>query len=131
MAAVSSWFKRIRENLTDHTLESIAALEGETLLHTLQGHTGTVNYVAWSPYGGLLAVDAGNSGFKMQLWDTIRGTLHILEGNRRGIASLAWSPDDSLLTSDGNERMYSLNTRVISIRDHSFLIEEVCYADTV
>lgn len=63
---------------------------------------GTVNSVAFSPDGKLLA--SGGSGVGIKLWDTEKGELkRTLEGHQYGTEALAFSPDGRRLVSGGEK----------------------------
>jgi WD40 repeat protein len=60
---------------------------GVKLLHTLEGHRGTVWSVAFDPQGGMLASGSGDNALK--LWETRSGNLlRTLEGQTTSLASL-------------------------------------------
>lgn len=61
------------------------------LLRTLEGHTGGINSVVFSPDGTTLA-GSGSSDSTVRLWDVVRGELlRTLEGHTGGINSIACS----------------------------------------
>src|SRR5436309_2914659 len=85
---------------------------GFKLRHTLQGHTNTVNSVAWSPDGQTLA--SGSSDWTIHLWDVQTGQLrHKLQGHTDAVRSVAWSLDGQTLASgsvDNTIRLWDATT---------------------
>ncbi len=64
----------------------------------LEGHTGWVCSVAFSPDGQKLA--SGSSDNTMQVWDAASGKcLHLLVGHTSWVYSVAFSPDGQQLAS--------------------------------
>jgi len=73
-----------------------------TLLHTLEGHAGSVVSVAFSPDGTILA--SGSYDGTVRLWEMSDGTLlHSLEGHTFYVNSVAFSPDGTILASAGSD----------------------------
>ncbi|MFN6028589.1 MAG: helix-hairpin-helix domain-containing protein, partial [Dolichospermum sp.] len=70
----------------------------ENLLQTLTGHSYSVNSVAYSPDGQILASGSGDDTIK--LWNVNTGNLlQTLEGHFNSVTSVAYSPDGQTLAS--------------------------------
>ncbi len=83
---------------------------GAWRLRTLEGHTGWVLSVAFSPDGALLA--SGSNDNTVRLWRVSDGAqLRTLEGHTDEVRSVAFSPDGRLLASgsrDGTVRLWGV-----------------------
>ena len=75
------------------------------LMHTLRGHTNTVNEVAFSPDGNLLASISRDTTVK--LWNPQTGRLiRTLEGHPDRVYAVAFSPTGTLITGDRGGEMF-------------------------
>ncbi|MGB3634830.1 MAG: WD40 repeat domain-containing protein, partial [Rubrobacteraceae bacterium] len=80
-----------------------SGLEDFVLAHTLTGHSGEVNSVAFSPDGLFLA--SGASDYAVRGWNVDTGqSAGTLVGNLGRVNSVAFAPDVSLLASGGFDK---------------------------
>ncbi len=94
---------------TDNAAELVA-------VHTLEGHAGDVNSVAFSPDGSLLA--SGSANGHVRLWRTDDGSLlHDLEGHSDDVRSVTFAPNGDRLASASEDG----TVRIWSVRDGSLL----------
>ena len=81
----------------DNTIRLWDALTGAHV-RTLEGHTGWVWSVAFSPDGRTLASASGDG--TVRLWDALTGAhVRTLEGHTESVTSVAFSPDGRTLAS--------------------------------
>src|SRR5258705_3148716 len=98
---------------------------------TLQGHSGSVLSVAFSPDGGLLA--SASSDHTIKLWDPQTGEhLRTLEGHSDLVASVAFSADGGLLASaswDHTIKLWDPQTgeHLRTLEGHSYLVRSVAF----
>ncbi|WPJ66902.1 hypothetical protein SMAC4_14095 [Sordaria macrospora] len=78
-------------------------LDWNACLQTLEGHSGSVRSVAFSPDGQRLASGSGDKTIK--IWDPASGScLQTLEGHSRDVRSVAFSPDGQRLASGSGDK---------------------------
>jgi WD40 repeat protein len=102
-----------------------------TALQTLEGHSGKIYSVAFSPDGLTLA--SGSSDSTIKLWDTATGMQRqTLEGHSDSVFSVAFSPDGLTLAS-GSYNIIKLWDTVTGIQrqtleGHSDWIDSVTFS---
>ncbi len=80
---------------------------GVKLLHTLEGHQGSVNCVAFDPQGGTLA--SGSDDNTVKLWNMQSGKLlHTLEGHQDMVFGVAFNPQGGMLASGSGDKTVKL-----------------------
>ena len=90
---------------------------------SLEGYTGDVYSIAWSPNGKLLAT--GSDDRTVKLWDAATGKMLCrLTGHTDSICSVAWSPNGKTLASsagDATLKLWDLDTGKLlsSLRGHT------------
>jgi len=71
-------------------------------IKVLEGHTGYVASVAWSPCGSKIA--SGSMDNTARVWNAETGGSVKLEGHTSGVTLVAWSPDSLKLASGSRDR---------------------------
>ncbi|KAJ5816310.1 NACHT and WD40 domain protein [Penicillium robsamsonii] len=101
-------------------------------LQALQGHSSSVQSVAFSPNGQLLA--SGSLDKTLRLWDTATGALQqTLEGHTDWVESVAFSPDGRLLASSSNDKTICLWDTAIgalqqTLKGHTDSVQSVTFS---
>ncbi len=82
------------------------------LLHTLRGHTDTIESIVFCPNNKILA--SGSQDKTVRLWSIQTGeTLNTLKGHQRFVFGVAFSPDGKILASgsaDHTVRLWDIET---------------------
>ncbi len=108
-----------------------SGLENFILAHTLTGHSGEVNSVAFSPDGQFLA--SGASDYAVRGWNVNTGqSAGTLVGNLGRVSSITFAPNGELLASggfDNTTRIWKLpNGEPFHILNHSDWVFSVAFS---
>ena len=105
---------------------------GISLEKTLEGHSSSVNSVAYSPDGQTLA--SGSSDTTIKLWNVRTGNLlQTFTGHSNGVISVAYSPDGQTLASgswDTTIKLWNVRTGNLlqTLTGHSNSVNSVAYS---
>ena len=99
---------------------------------TLEGHSGFVNSVCWSPDGKYFA--SGSYDETVKIWDVKSGKeLKTLEGHSDCVNSVCWSPDGKYLASgsyDATVKIWDAKSGecILTFEGHSSSVRSVCWS---
>ncbi len=100
----------------------------------LTGHTSTVNAMAYSPDGNMIA--SGSSDGSIRFWDAVTGDeISTIWGHEDAIRSLAFSEDGATLASGGDDktiRIWDVSTgeELRTITGHTDWVNSVAFSPT-
>ncbi|MCC5656489.1 hypothetical protein LC608_05745 [Nostoc sp. XA010] len=101
-------------------------------IHTLQGHSNSVNSLAFSPDGKILA--SGSYDNTIKLWDIGTGReIYTLQGHSNSVNSIAFSPDGKILASGSDDKtikLWDVTTRgqILTIQAHRDSVRSVAFS---
>ena len=110
------------ENDHPEVFQHLARVGANRNFITLEGHSGKICAVAFSPDGRLIASSSVNS--TVELWDTTTGLQAWLKGHSSAVYDVAFSPDGKLVASASSDRTVALwdtatATMQATLKDHS------------
>jgi WD40 repeat protein/ribosomal protein L40E len=101
-------------------------------LQVLEGHTGYVYSVAYSPDGSRIASGSGDKAIK--IWDAESGReLQVLEGHTDNVISVAYSPDGSRIASGSGNKTIKIwdvesGGELLTLKRHTDSVFSVAYS---
>ena len=127
-----SWdAKRAVIGFTDNTIQ-VTTVRPYNHLHTLTGHTGSVNAVVWSPDD--MRIVSGSADRTVRVWDPQTGELlKTLRGHTGSVNTVAWSPDGTRIVSgsdDGTVRIWDADVGELleTLRRHTGAVNAVAWS---
>ncbi|KAI9770961.1 MAG: hypothetical protein M1840_002665 [Geoglossum simile] len=127
----------IRKTFVDHIPRWVGMIskvekDWDACRSTLEGHSGNVNAVAFSPDGQLIASVSNDE--TVRLWETATGSCRsTLEGHSGNVRAVAFSPDGQLIAStswDGTVRLWETATGPCrsTLEGHSGCVHAVAFS---
>ncbi|EMR90185.1 putative vegetative incompatibility protein het-e-1 protein [Botrytis cinerea BcDW1] len=107
-------------------------LEWNAVIQTLEGHSGSVNSIAFSADSRMLASGSGDHTIK--IWDAATGTLQqTLEGHNDWVRSIAFSADSKLLASGSRDHTIKIwdaatGTLQQTLEGHSDWVNSIAFS---
>ena len=100
-------------------------------LFTLNGHTGAVLNVGWSPDGKRLATASDQTA---RVWDAANGQeLLTLSGHTDGVSKVAWSPDSSRVATASQDQTAKVwdavnGQELLTLEGHTSYVNSVAWS---
>ncbi|NEP22522.1 caspase family protein, partial [Moorena sp. SIO3I6] len=132
-AKIQDYQKSLQPTVINEINSSLlTALDNVRERNRLQGHTGWVTNIAFSPDGKQIL--SGSDDGTVRLWDTETGQLiHTLEGHTDTVYEIAFSPDGQQIlsgSSDNTVRLWDTETGQLihTLEGHTSLVSDIAFS---
>lgn len=103
LAGSSEYENKIEEAKNSLKIAKVWNAQTGNIIHTLEGHTDTINFIVYSPDGSKIATGSNDNTAKV--WDAEEGTiLHTLAGHTGAVTTVVFNPDGSKVVTKSNDK---------------------------